>query len=101
LHRLDARRELAKLGAGSGKRLAHFAQDMQAPVAGLSQRLTHNLLGDAGDLDIHLQRSDPFARARDLEVHIAEMVLVAENVAQDRKALTLEDEAHRDARGWA
>ena len=34
--------------------------------------------GHAGDLDVHLQRSDAFAGARDLEVHIAEMVLVAE-----------------------
>ena len=72
---------------------------MHAPVARLSQRLAHDLLGDARDLDIHLQRSDPFARARDLEVHVAEVVFVTENVAEHREALALEDEAHRNARG--
>ena len=39
----------------------------------------------------------PLLRAGDLEVHVAEMILVAEDVGQDREALTLEDEAHGDA----
>ena len=40
----------------------------------------HDLLGDAGDLDVHLQRGDAALGAGDLEVHVAEMILVAEDV---------------------
>ena len=40
-------------------------------------------VGDAGDLDVHLQRGDAVRGAGDLEVHVAEMVLVAEDVGED------------------
>ena len=56
--RLDARSMLAKLGAGGGERLGHLAQDVQAAVLGLAERDLHDLFGDAGDLDVHLQRGD-------------------------------------------
>ena len=81
------------------ERLGHFVQDMQAAVLGLAERDLHDLLGDAGDLDVHLQRGDAVLGARDLEVHVAEMVLVAENVGQHGEALAFEDQAHGDAGG--
>ena len=68
-----------------------------AAVLRLIERDAHDLLGDAGDLDVHLQRGDAALGAGHLEVHVAEMILVAEDVGQDREALTLEDEAHGDA----
>ena len=40
----------------------------------------------------------PSRRARDLEVHVAEMILVAEDVADHREVLAFEDQAHGDAR---
>ena len=61
----------------------------------------HDLLGDAGDLDVHLQRSDALGGAGDFEVHVAEVVLVAEDVGEHRVALAFEDEAHGDACGRA
>ena len=39
----------------------------------------------------------PVRCAGDLEVHVAEMVLVAEDVAEHREVLALEDQAHGDA----
>ena len=36
-------------------RLVHLAQDVQAAALGLIQRDAHDLFGDAGDLDVHLQ----------------------------------------------
>ena len=39
----------------------------------------------------------PSRRAGDLEVHVAEVVLVAEDVAEDREVLAFEDQAHGDA----
>ena len=74
---------------GAGQRLGHLAEDMAAAVARLVQRDPHDLLGDRGDLDVHLQRGDALLGAGDLEVHVAEMVLVAEDVGQHGKAFRL------------
>ena len=41
----------------------------------------------------------PDLGARHLEVHVAEMILVAEDVGEHRKAAAFEDQAHGDARG--
>ena len=95
---LDARRVFAELGAGLGKRLRHLAEDVQAAVLGLGEGDPHDLLGDALDLDVHLERGDAVLRAGDLEVHVAEMILVAEDVGEDGEAVVLLDQAHGDAR---
>ena len=58
-------------------------------------------LRDALDLDVHLQRGDAAVGARDLEVHVAEVVLVAEDVGEHREAPAVLDEAHGDARDVA
>ena len=99
LEHLDARGMLAEFGARGGERLRHLAEDMQAAVLRLAERHLHDLLGDAGDLDVHLQRGDALIGAGHLEVHVAEMVLVAEDVGQHGEALVLQDEAHGDAGG--
>ena len=65
------------------ERLGHLAEDVQAAVLRLVQRDVHDLLGDRGDLDVHLQRGDAVLGAGDLEVHVAEMILVAEDVGED------------------
>src|SRR5437764_2278995 len=39
-------------------RLRHLAENVDAPVLGLAERGLHDLLGDPGDLDVHLQRSE-------------------------------------------
>ena len=63
----------------------------------LLERRAHDLLRDAGDLDVHLERGDALARAGDLEVHVAEVVLGALDVGEDDVVVALLDEAHRDA----
>jgi hypothetical protein len=42
----------------------------------------HDLPGDAVDLDVHLQGGDPLVGTGYLEVHVAEVVLVAHDVGQ-------------------
>ena len=81
------------------ERLAHFAKNMQPALPGLGQGDPHDLFVDAGDLDVHLQRGDALLGAGHLEVHVAEMILVAENVGEHRIALAFEDQAHGDAGG--
>src|SRR5207249_4767464 len=53
----NSRRVATYRGAAGVDRLCHFVEDVHPPFAGLGQRLAHNLVGDRGDLDIHLQRS--------------------------------------------
>ena len=70
---------------------------MQAAALGLGERLAHDLRGDAHDLDVHLQRGDALARAGDLEVHVAVVVLGAGDVGEDGVLVAFLHEAHRDA----
>ena len=44
---------------------------------------------DALDLDVHLQRGDAVAGAGDLEIHVAEVILVAEDVGEHLEARCL------------
>ena len=94
---LDPRRVRRQLAAGLAQCLRHLAQDVRAAVMCLCQRDLHDLLGDAGDLDVHLKAGDALRRARHLEVHVAQMILVAQDVAEHREVLAFQDQAHRDA----
>ena len=82
---------------GGCEHLVHLAEDVQAAFAGLRQRRGHDLARDAEDLDVHLQRGDAVRRAGHLEVHVAEVILVAEDVGQHGEAVVFFDQAHRDA----
>ena len=55
------------------------------------KRFAHDLGRDALDLDVHLDRGDTFRGARDLEVHVAERVFHALDVAQDRVPIRSRD----------
>ena len=65
----------------------------------LFERLAHDLGGDAGHLDVHLQRGDARRRAGHLEVHVAVVIFGAGDVRQDGvlARLLVHDEAHGDA----
>ncbi len=89
LQRDDRRRPLGHLGARLADDLVHLAEDVQAAVARLVQRDLHDLRRDALDLDVHLQRGDAVAGAGDLEIHVAEVILVAEDVGQHLEARCL------------
>src|SRR5690606_1161131 len=80
-----------------GDRLLHLVQDVQTRPVRPLQRLTHDLVVQPLDLDVHLDRGDPFAGARHLEVHVTERVLEPENVGEYRDPIALLDQAHRDA----
>ena len=70
---------------------------MQTGFLGLGQGDLHDLLGDALDLDVHLQRGDAGGGAGDLEVHVAEVVFVAQDVGEHGEAVAFPDQAHGDA----
>ena len=67
---------------------------MQTCVLGLTKRDIHDLASDALDLDVHLQRRDACIGTGNLEVHVAEVVFVTEDVGQDGEVFTFFDETH-------
>ena len=56
----------------------------------------HDFLGDAGDLDVHLQRGDAGSSTRHLEIHIAEVIFIAQNIGQHGKTVAFLDQPHGD-----
>src|SRR5882762_7627883 len=80
----DLRRVLGDVGARLLDRLRHLAQDVEPPLARLVERAGEDLPVHAGDLDVHLDGGDALRGAAHLEVHVAQVVLVAEDVGEDR-----------------
>src|SRR4051794_27861325 len=86
---------------GGVDRLGHHLEDRQSGVLGLVQRLAEHLGRNPVELGVELERGDELAGAGDLEVHVTEGVLGAEDVCQRdvlRLAVDLaRDQAHCDA----
>src|SRR5206468_11425153 len=97
LDRDDARRVLGQLRARLRDRLIHDVEDVQPRLLRLLERLGDDLEVEAHDLDVHLDRRDALARARDLEVHVAQGVFGAQDVREHRHPVRFLDEPHRDA----
>ncbi len=70
---------------------------MQTRFLGLRQGDLHDFLGDALDLDVHLQRGDAVGGAGHLEVHVAQVIFIAQDVGQHGKLVAFLDQAHGDA----
>ena len=94
----DPRRVVAHLGARPRQDRQHLVEHEEPRLPRLLEGLGHDLVGQAFDLDVHLQGRDPFLGAGDLEVHVAEHVLDALDVGQDREFAFAGDQAHRDSR---
>ena len=75
----------------------HGAEDFDPRLARLLQRVADDLLADAVDLQVELDAGDAVLRAGHLEVHVAEVVLVADDVGQQDVAVGLLDQADGDA----
>src|SRR5688572_2945973 len=94
--RQDARSPAAERLARSRKDLVHLVEDVHPANARLLNGAAEYLERHPLDLDVHLEPGDPVARARDLEVHVAEEVLDAHDVGQHHDLIPLLDEPHRD-----
>ena len=96
LHGVHARREVGQFGASTFHRGAHLLEDMQPAFTRLCECDLHDLFRDALDLDVHLQRSDAAVGTGHLEVHVAEVIFVAQDVGEHRKAVAFLDQTHGD-----
>src|SRR5690606_6572994 len=93
-HGNHGRRIGRQLAARLADHLVHLAQDVQACFQCLIQGDLHDLFGDALDLDVHLQSGYALGSTGHLEVHVAQVVFVTEDVGQDGELLTFLDQAH-------
>ena len=97
VHGVNARRVLRKGRARLGEGRLHLLEDEQASAARLFERLAHDVRGDVGHLDVHLQRRNALTRARHLEIHIAVMIFGAGDVGEDGVLVALLHQAHGHA----
>ena len=92
----DARRTTGKLFARCGDNLGHLTQDVQTCCIGLVQSNFHDLVGNALNLDVHLQSSDTVRGTRHFKVHIAEVILITQDIGQNRELVAFLDQTHGD-----
>ena len=80
--------------------LKNLTEDIHTCLVCLCQRVLQDLITQTIYFDIHLTSRQTIFRTRGLEVHVTEVILVAENIAQDSVVLTLvlRDQTHCDTR---
>ena len=84
---------LSRLGDG----FLYVVEDVETALTSLLKCFSQNVIAQAVDLDIHLAGGDTVAGTAHLEVHIAQVVLVTENVAQHGPFVAFADKSHSDA----
>ena len=79
--------------------LEHLVQNVQSAGTGLHECFLQDLVAQTADLDVHLTGSDPVLGTSDLEVHVAKVVLVTENVGENSIIATVlvGDQSHRNS----
>ena len=78
----------------------HLSQNVQASFEGLLERALHDFFVDPFDLDVHLQGSHAFGRARHLEVHVTKVILITQNVSQNSELVAVFHQAHGNPCHW-
>src|SRR5690606_27522470 len=75
----------------------HATQDLDPGFARLSERGPNDLFADALDLQVELNAGDAVLRTGDLEVHVAVVVFITDDVGQQGELVCFFDQPHRDA----
>ena len=93
-HGVNAGRVGRKVRARRREHLFHLAENEEAALERLVKRLAHDRGGHVGHLDVHLEGGNALARAGDLEVHVAVVVLGAGDVGKHRVAVSFDHQPH-------
>ena len=85
--------------AWSGNGLIDDVEDVETTFASLHKGFFEDFVAETVALDIHLSGSDAVDSTCNFEVHVAEVVFVAEDIAEDSVfgAFGISDKAHCDA----
>ena len=74
--------------------LLHLIQNMKPAIPGLLKGLLHDFLGETVNLDVHLKSRNPVACSGNLEIHVAKMVFVADNIGKDNDLFSVRNQSH-------
>jgi hypothetical protein len=85
----EARGVRRDLGARRGDHLLHLLDDLEPALAGLLEDLLDLVEVQAAGLEVELDAGDALAGAGDLEVHVAEEVLLADDVGDEQLVLAV------------
>ncbi len=98
-HVYDARNVRLIVFAWCGNCFVDELENVQASLFGLAESLLKNFVGQTVALDIHLGGSDAVGGTGHLEVHVAQVVFVAEDVAEHGvlHVALIGDKSHGDA----
>src|SRR5713226_5068876 len=77
---VETRRVSGNFLARGAERLFHGVENLETGFLRLREGFAHHGDADAEDLDVHLERGDACARARDIEVHVAVVVFGAGDI---------------------
>ena len=83
--------------AGCGDSLLDDVEDVHTSFTGLVEGTLEDFVAQTVALDIHLGGGDTVACAGYLEVHVAEVVFIAEDIAQDGIFCAVADKTHGNA----
>ncbi len=98
LHGDDLRGAVGHVVTGLGDGTGHDAEDREAGLLGLQERLGQDVGRQAGDLGVELEGGHRVSGTRHLEVHVTEGVLGAQDVGQGDVGAFVVDQAHGDSR---
>ena len=74
----------------------HLFQDVQTSIFGLCQSNLHDFFGNTLDFDVHLQRGYAFGRTGNFKVHIAQVILITQDVGQHGEFVVVQNQTHCD-----
>ena len=97
LHLLHAGRLRLQLRTRTGDGALDDVKDMEAGTTCLLKSLCQHLVAQSVDLDIHLSGGDTLTGTGHLEVHISHVVLITEDVGEDRLLISLAHHTHGNA----
>ena len=93
----NARSIRSDVFTGLADGLGHFIENVNPTFASLAQSFCHDFPADGVDLGVHLECCDSVFGSRDLEVHVAKVIFVAQDVRQNGEVIAFLDEPHRNA----
>src|SRR5690606_5406781 len=94
---VDSRGVGRQFSTGFGHGFLHLGKNVVPAAARLVQRVGHGRPGKTLHFRVHLEGGDAVLAAADLEVQVAQVIFIAQNVRQDADFVAFLDHAHGNA----
>ena len=80
--------------SGFRNNFVHFTQDMNSGIVGLFECIFHDVLCYALDLYVHLQSGNALHSSCNFEIHVPQMIFIAQNISEDCVTISVFNETH-------